>query len=648
MKKWHFAGAIAVVAGIPALSAGCDPAPLGELILIVKTDMAPPKDFNKMQIQVFNEGSLKFKYEGPVPGDPGTKERIVLPSTLGLVAPDDPTNAIRIEVGVRSGGKDGPVRVVREVVTTIPADRVAMLDVPIQFLCKKDDIPFDNNGDLKPSDCPDGKTCIAGTCEDSTVDSSTLPDYDPKSVYGGSGDPTKGECFDVAKCFEAAELIDGSSLDTGACIFPVPASIKSGELNLALGVESDGICNGLGCFVVLDAGSDTGWKLDESGANVVLPKGICDNLTSEKPSGQKVLQIVQAKTDALCPQKGVQYPTCGPWSAVESSEPPVPVPTAIAGAQDRPISVTILTTIDGDFAYWSSNGDSSIKGASINGGPLLTNASPEPPRDITVSDKALFFTAGTGSVFAFLANPKAGQDPVVQLQSGLNLPEGIALLEGKDPAPDKLFWTEFSAAGRVLAGTLSADASTITDVQELSTDSAYPARLVTDATYVYWTNEGTFDDKNGSIMRFPHANAGGTQFLMTVDPLAAPRAIAISPDTDELYFVTIADGKVWRIPNASQTPPGEPEEFMSGGAGSYPNGIAVDGKYVYVTFRGNGTVVYKAKDAEASVEPTSLAKGQKSPGSVRLSGDKLIWVNEGFANSDAQDGAIISFDKSGL
>ena len=78
MRKWHLAAAVLTVAGIPALSAGCEPAPLGELVLIVKTDMAPPKDFNKMRIQVFNEGALKFNYEGPVPGDPADEQRIVL------------------------------------------------------------------------------------------------------------------------------------------------------------------------------------------------------------------------------------------------------------------------------------------------------------------------------------------------------------------------------------------------------------------------------------------------------------------------------------------------------------------------------------------------------------------------------------------
>src|SRR5262249_33098247 len=153
----------------------------------------------------------------------------------------------RIEIGVKGGGTMGKLRVVREVVTTVPQDRIVMLHMPIQFLCKKaDDFPpfqdLDSNT-IAPADCPDGKTCIAGACEDSVVDSETLPVYDPTTVYGGSGDPKKGRCFDVAQCFSQAELIDDTNFDPKQCSFPVPKSIDVKKLNLALGVESDGVCN---------------------------------------------------------------------------------------------------------------------------------------------------------------------------------------------------------------------------------------------------------------------------------------------------------------------------------------------------------------------------------------------------------------------
>lgn len=661
MRKWHLAAAVLTVAGIPALSAGCEPAPLGELVLIVKTDMAPPKDFNKMRIQVFNEGSLKFNYEGPVPGDPGDEERIVLPSTLGLVAPEDPANAIRIEVGVRSGGKEGPVRVVREVVTTIPTDRVAMLNLPIQFLCKSDDIPFDNDGNLKPSDCPEGKTCIAGACQDSVVDSSTLPDYDEKSVFGGNADPKKGVCFDVVKCFEKAELIDTTMLDKATCTFPVPKSLGAAKLNLALGVESDGICNGIGCFIVLDRIEDgidpnaaTGWRLDKTKTNILLPKGVCANLDPKQASPHPILQIVQASTGAGCPQKDVSYPTCGLWSAVGDGSSVAATPTSIAGAQDHPISVAILGTAGGDFAYWTNGGNSTIKGASLLGGALVSIDSADPPRDIAATEKALFWTAaqGLGSVNMYLANPPQGQEPLVQLATGLAQPDGLAFFS--DANVTKLFWTEFADPGRVFSGTLNASFTGFdaAGVVELANNNPYPARMVADNTYVYWTNEGTFDQTNGSVARIQHAVAGPTKLTFQVDgnvPLAAPRAIGLDPVAAggrTLYFATIADGTVWKITKADAATPDAATMFAQGL--SAPNGIAIDDKNVFIANRGDGTIVYKPKSAAPGDKPITLATGQKNPGTLVVHGSFLLWVNEGPSASSSKEGSIVKLDISAL
>ena len=673
MRKWHLGAAVLTVVGIPALSAGCDPPPLGELVLVVKTDMAPPKDFNKLRIEVFNEGSLKFEYEGPVPGDPGDEARVVLPSTLGLLAPEDPANAIRIEVGVRSGGKEGPVRVVREVVTTIPEDRVAMLNLPIQFLCKKDNIPFDNENHLKPSDCPEGKTCIAGTCQDSVVDSSTLPDYDEDEVYGGSGDPSKGVCFDVQKCFGAAQLVDATTVDLATCTFPLPAGSTGEDLNFALGVESDGICNGIGCFVALDAKSDTGWKLNEEGTAIVLPQGVCDNLASITTSDLKVLQIVQSAVAEDCPLKEVKYPSCGPWSAVESSAGVETVPVSIAGAQDHPISVDVITPADcldacgaGDetckigctTAYWTNAGTVSdtgevltlptIKGVSVNGGTSGTIEAPEPPRDVLATSKALIFTAasltGQGAVYAYLFAPAQDQEPLVQLQGSLTQPDGIA------SSGNKVFWTEFLDPGRVYKGTLADDFASFTSVEEISTNNPYPVRIVADAKYVYWTNEGTFAEKNGTVARIDHSKATPVSENLTPSPLAVTRALVLDIGEGDLatdvYFTTLAEGKVWRIPNASAETPGAPEVFAEGL--SAPNGIAVDAKNVYIASRGNGTIVYKPKDAPSTEAPKVIATGQKNPGHIIVSGNSILWVNEGPSGSATTEGSIVKFDTTGL
>lgn len=670
MRKWHLGAALLTIAAIPAIAAGCEAPPLGQIMLVVKTDMAPPKDFDTLRIEVFNEGALKFEYEGPIPGDPDDKARVVLPSTLGLLAPEDPSNSIRIEVGVRSGGLDGKVRVVREIVTTIPADRVAMLNVPIQFLCKKNDIPLDNQNNLRPSDCPEGKTCIAGSCEDSVVDSSTLPDYDEKDVYGGSGNPANGKCFDVQKCFSAPQLVDAAVLDLATCSFPLSA--PGDARNFGLGVESDGICNGQGCFVALDANSDTGWKISDDGGSVILPKGVCENLEGQSPSSLKVLQIVHAAVSEDCPLKEVKYPTCGPWSAVDSGSAEAKTAVAIAGAQDHPIAVTVIAdqkclaacpqndaacAQKCEIAYWTNAGNPdadpptkpSIKGVSVNGGASGSVELDEPPRDILAGPEGLFFTAaaadGQGSVYTFLFNPAQGANALVQLQGGLTQPDGIAR------AGNKLFWTEFLDPGRVYKGVLADDGASFTGApEEISVNNPYPVRVVADEKFVYWTNESTFDQKLGAVGRIDHTVQAAATEILTPDALAVPRALAMDVGENKLatalYFATLAEGKIWRIPNASAATPGAPEVFVEGL--SAPNGIAVDAKNVYIANRGNGTILYKPKDAAASDPPKVIASGQKNPGHILVSGTNLIWVNEGPSKTETQEGSIVKYDVSDL
>ena len=148
----------------------------------------------------------------------------------------------------------------------------------------------------------------------------------------------------------------------------------------------------------------------------------------------------------------------------------------------------------------------------------------------------------------------------------------------------------------MLAGTLNANFTAFTDVTELATGNPYPVRLVADKTFVYWTNEGTFDQTNGSVTRIQHANPGRARSRSRSIRWRAPRALVLDLDAGglakDLYFATIADGTVWRIPNASSASPGAPEKFVTGLLA--PNGIAVDGKNVYVANRGNGTIVYKS------------------------------------------------------
>lgn len=143
--------------------------------------------------------------------------------------------------------------------------------------------PLDSN----PYDGTIGSTCgpddtmtvIDGECASSTIDSSTLPAFDPALI--GSNDP--GPCFDVATCFgtadhqnldPAAEVIE---VDVSACRFPrdTRPNLNIGFAT-APGASGRGECLGEKCIVPIDQGS--AWTDD--GTFFVLSKGVCKKLQS--------------------------------------------------------------------------------------------------------------------------------------------------------------------------------------------------------------------------------------------------------------------------------------------------------------------------------------------------------------------------------
>jgi hypothetical protein len=294
----------------------------GQLMLSVTTDMSVPEDITDVRLQVSVRGEVKHDQWYTI-----GRDDLRLPGTIGIVKgkKDDP---VTIRVMSRLGNG---YRTLREVVTTVPGNRVAHLPIKIEWLCdgtvevtteEKTDVP-------KSTLCKSGQTCIAGECRSVQVDSSTLTNYDAKDVFGGKdGVNGRGACFDVLGCFDVGAKTIRVEGDDKDCSFdadelaqeadgkgPTLAAVLPPRSQNANGDDaSAGICTKDVCLVPLDRDEDAGWTIQDGRVN--LPRALC-----KKIAAQEVLDV--AHTEACAP-KTPSLPVCGPWSAIttQSATPP--------------------------------------------------------------------------------------------------------------------------------------------------------------------------------------------------------------------------------------------------------------------------------------------------------------------------------------
>ncbi len=610
MRRASYAAAatltlLALATGAP----GCSTEVVGQIVLVIQTDLSLPKDIDTIRIEVLTEGVPKFKNDYDRLGSKDGKIR--LPGTLALDAPENPGDAITIIVSARSGGKDGAVRVVREVVTTVPPGRSAELDLPIQFLCVGSGKLENGNA---VSTCPEGQTCIAGACADEKIDSTTLPDYEPERALGD------GSCLEVSSCFDGGAI---AAVDLDACTLPPTPGV-----NIALQTEGDGICGQVGCFIALDAESPTGFVTAEDGT-ITLPKNVCEKLALGS-----IVNVVTAPVTNSCKRKTSALPTCGPWSSAADNPAASVGPLALAGGQPRPVSLAV----GADGIYWTSGGtdaaDGAIKSISTIGGTPTVVVPMTSPREVAISDDVIVWTSAPPGVLAgAVMQSKGGQ--VTPLVEGLDAPEGLVIYG------NKIFYTEFKTGGiyRIPIGGGAA--------LKLAQGN-YPFRIVADKAHVYWTNEGTAGQvpSSGSVARFDYAKGGVVGVEVIGDAQETPRAVALDVDASgaatAIYWANFAEqGSIVRVDLTGATP-GAPVTLAQGLG--YPNGITVDADKVYWTNRGDGTVMALAKAAAPGEAPTTLATVQNAPGTIVTDATTIYWVNEGASN--APSGAVIKLPKA--
>ncbi len=334
MSRRSVLGALATLATCGLLAAACatKSAPTAGLLIAIDTDLAPGKDFDRLQIEVQPTGGVKpYNTTFTEFGQPGLP--LSFPTTLAIVEHSSPSGGadtvlVRASIGI-AGGAASPVGsplVNREAVTTIPRDRVGLLRLHLEWLCVGT-ADVDATGYVAGL-CPEGTTCIGGQCVDWSVGSAALPAYEESAVFGGGTAAGDGACFDTSGCFAAGTLVAPDA----NCTIPAPAT---GEPNVAI-VTKDGrgICSGGACLVPLDGDAVTGFTRE--GARLKLPSAVCSTAKTCSGCKDRSLPVGVALTTS-CATKLPGLPTCGPWSAVKhpattGASAPAGVSTTDAGA----------------------------------------------------------------------------------------------------------------------------------------------------------------------------------------------------------------------------------------------------------------------------------------------------------------------------
>jgi hypothetical protein len=287
---------------LAVLACGCENV-RGQLMLVIDTDLTPGgdrRDFDAFQIGITNDGFASRRFDEF--GSPDLP--VAFPATFAIVGNGDPSEKIHVRLYAGRLGEGetvvGGPKLLREVVTTIPDERIVAVRLTLEWACYGGAYDKGVPDHYIEAHCPEepiGTTCVAGGCTEWNVDSSTLPDFDEAEIFGST-------CFDAIACLRngAPQVLDPSS-----CSIPKPEAVTNVGIVTA---DQLGVCEeGGACYVALDAESPRGWT--SSGDRIQLPPGYCT--PAEGIGTGRILRIV---TSADCPPKTERNPTCGPWSSV--------------------------------------------------------------------------------------------------------------------------------------------------------------------------------------------------------------------------------------------------------------------------------------------------------------------------------------------
>ncbi len=182
-------GASIVALGAVALGAcsSSDAPSTGGIMLGIRTDMTTPDSFDWVRVEVLQESDTPGTWVPLLKQDYRVPAEIRLPATLGLAAGTKARQEALVRVAALQGEQKTP-RVLREVTTQLPTNRVAYLSMVLSWRCA-DKVQTSPAGDLQSS-CGDGQSCNPdnGLCTSRAVDGASLPSYTPGEETADAGE----------------------------------------------------------------------------------------------------------------------------------------------------------------------------------------------------------------------------------------------------------------------------------------------------------------------------------------------------------------------------------------------------------------------------------------------------------------------------
>lgn len=651
-------GLAAMVLGLAVACTGETLPFAGALMLSVQTDLSAPKDIAAIGLYITSDGRPIFADTRDV----APSGEVKFPATIAVLADADRPRAV-IKIRAIAFKDSGDVRVLRDIITTVPKGRTALLRAPLLWINEGsgtgkrqelvaslrtlDDTP---DGFTRiTSACPEGQTFLEGECGDANVDSSTLPDYEERDVFGG-GDAqgNGGRCFDVLACFGSASAV---TVDAPTCSAGL-SGVDPNDPNLSFAVSlpaaaGTGECAGGTCLVPLDKG--TGWR--PGGAGVTFPRALCARLASGAALG-----VVRT---TACAAKDQATPSCGPASSVQGSGAPVDAstdaPPATSQDFDAPLAFSSepnlsAVAVDVDTVYIARTGAQPAPPgvAKIARADVLAQKQPAPI--------AMLFGYGTPQTSSVLAGPQPNaQKIVVRGESGevricapTSTNDCPTFTVNGPPPPIALGPTEAYAYGDTGGppGLFSIDLATPALTPRAVLGGAAVASMLYAGGTLYL---GMAD---GSIQKCaaPCQDAG---MVSQVRPAPATPAIVTALVADErvagkLYFMqipaddtTLTAGGIFEIGTSGtgELSLAAGAEILAGGAPPPlpPAALAVDSQYVYWAGsfddpRGGGRksgVLRKNHVTRGASEPfLEAAQGQDIVSSIVVDATHVFWTYE--------------------